>query len=95
MPGIRTPAEIQLCPWFAEWAKLRGFKTFSDVSLTAWMARFLIPMSVEVGVYTEVDTYSLLDKVLLHEMTHLFVTRHSSDVCAHPAAPLRIPIFLS
>lgn len=95
MPPIGTPAEIQLCPWFAGWANLRGFKTFKDASVSAWLARFAIPASFELGVFTEVDVYSLLDKVLLHEMTHLFVTHHSTDVRAQSQRPFCIPLFLS
>ena len=79
-PAANIAAEIQLCPWFVQYARFKRFKTFKDTSGTAFLATAAIPAARLLGIYTEVDAFALLDKVLLHEMTHLFVNHHAQDV---------------
>lgn len=81
-PAADIAAEIQICPWFLQYATIKRFKTIKDTSVTALLATAAIPTVQLLGIYAEVDAFSLLDKVLLHEMTHLFVNHHAEDVRA-------------
>ncbi|KAF2492916.1 hypothetical protein BU16DRAFT_466677 [Lophium mytilinum] len=65
------PTQIQLCPWFVDWVKSKEFKTASDVKKRTKIGRVVIKLveSKNFGL-KQIDAFSLLDKVLLHEMTH-------------------------
>ncbi|CAO2647427.1 Nn.00g083490.m01.CDS01 [Neocucurbitaria sp. VM-36] len=62
--------QIQLCPWFVDWIKDRKFKLHNDVARSN-IGRAVIKLaeSNKFG-FAQIDAFSLLDKVLLHEMTH-------------------------
>jgi hypothetical protein len=67
--------EIQICPWFLE--KSRGFKVsdLSDIShathqpVFAALSRMALP-AVSRAIYTPIDSFVLMDKVIVHELTH-------------------------
>ncbi|KAH7095929.1 hypothetical protein FB567DRAFT_544185 [Paraphoma chrysanthemicola] len=64
-------SEIQICPWFL--SKVRGYK-FKDLSslpsaVFSLVARVAVPIAARV-MYTPIDSFSLMDKTLVHEMTH-------------------------
>ncbi|KAH8724711.1 hypothetical protein GQ44DRAFT_727499 [Phaeosphaeriaceae sp. PMI808] len=64
--------EIQICPWFLE--KSRGFK-FSDLldllhqPFVAFLSRMAVPAAARL-LYTPIDAFVLMDKVIVHELTH-------------------------
>ncbi|KAF1836061.1 hypothetical protein BDW02DRAFT_596728 [Decorospora gaudefroyi] len=67
----RRPTQIQLCPWFVDWVKSKKFKLVGDVQKRTKIGRFVIKLAEWKGFgLAQIDAYSLLDKVLLHEMTH-------------------------
>ncbi|KAI4671726.1 uncharacterized protein J4E78_000222 [Alternaria triticimaculans] len=72
---VRRPAQIQLCSWFVDWIKQKEYKTADDVQKRTKIGRKMINraasnrMTFGLGL-NQIDAYSLLDKVLLHEMTH-------------------------
>ncbi|KAH7079688.1 hypothetical protein FB567DRAFT_552087 [Paraphoma chrysanthemicola] len=80
--GVKNPAgdplvvndmtQITLCPWFVDWVKERKFKLSSD-GLKQMVAKKVIQTSQKPNSrlgFAQIDAFSLLDKVLLHEMTH-------------------------
>jgi hypothetical protein len=63
--------EIQICPWFLR--KARGFK-FVDLMDTSQpfyslVSRVAIPLAART-MYTPIDAFLLMDKVIVHELTH-------------------------
>ncbi|KAF2653293.1 hypothetical protein K491DRAFT_662135 [Lophiostoma macrostomum CBS 122681] len=68
---IEKPTQIQLCPWFIDWIKNRKYKTADQLTKRANFGRFVIN-TVEKSNFglRQIDAFVLLDKVLLHEMTH-------------------------
>ncbi|SMY20775.1 unnamed protein product [Zymoseptoria tritici ST99CH_1A5] len=77
-----TPAQITLCPWFIEWATNAPYSTFST-AVKAKLARALIPLSAQNPFnypLAPVDAYGLLEKVILHELTHTLAGGKSDDV---------------
>ncbi|KAF1848131.1 uncharacterized protein K460DRAFT_333868 [Cucurbitaria berberidis CBS 394.84] len=74
MNGVKMspekPTQIQLCLWFVDWIKDRRFKLHNDVARSN-IGRAVIKLaeSKNFGL-RQIDAFSLLDKVLLHEMTH-------------------------
>ncbi|KAF1836063.1 hypothetical protein BDW02DRAFT_629070 [Decorospora gaudefroyi] len=65
------PTQIQLCLWFVDWVKNKEFKQGGDVQKRTKIGRFVIKLAESKGFgLAQIDAYSLLDKVLLHEMTH-------------------------
>ncbi|KAI4714120.1 hypothetical protein J4E89_001570 [Alternaria sp. Ai002NY15] len=65
------PAQIQLCTWFVDWIKQKKFKLSGDVQKRTKIGRAMINAAEwrQFGL-RQIDAFSLLDKVLLHEMTH-------------------------
>jgi hypothetical protein len=65
-------SEIQICPWFL--GKSRGF-AMSDLSslskqpFLAALSRFTVPVVAKMA-YTPLDSFVLMDKVIVHELTH-------------------------
>ncbi|CAN9244307.1 unnamed protein product [Alternaria alternata] len=67
----RQPTQIQLCTWFVDWIKQKKFKLSDDAQRRTNIGRAMINMA-EWNLFglTQIDAFNLLDKVLLHEMTH-------------------------
>ncbi|KAH7071450.1 hypothetical protein BKA63DRAFT_73050 [Paraphoma chrysanthemicola] len=65
------PTMIQLCPWFVSWIKERKYKLGKD-AMNTLIGKSLITISESKAPFgfAQIDSFSLLDKVLLHEMTH-------------------------
>ncbi|KAF2803251.1 uncharacterized protein BDZ99DRAFT_526623 [Mytilinidion resinicola] len=65
------PTQIQICPWFVDWVKFKNFKTPSDVKKRTKIGRAVIkPVESTNWGLRPIDAFSLLNKVILHEMTH-------------------------
>ncbi|KAF2006484.1 hypothetical protein P154DRAFT_569877 [Amniculicola lignicola CBS 123094] len=64
------PTQIQLCEWFVDWIKRKEIKTTKDLALKSRVASGFIKGSDKNRIFAQIDAESLLDKVLLHEMTH-------------------------
>jgi hypothetical protein len=64
-------SEIQICPWFL--ASTRGYKIkdLSSIPGSAYYAisKAAVPIVAKV-VYTPIDSFSLMDKTIVHELTH-------------------------
>ncbi|KAJ4377483.1 hypothetical protein N0V83_000308 [Neocucurbitaria cava] len=67
---VNQPTQIQLCPWFVDWVKDHKLKLHNDAARSN-IGRVVIKLaeSSKFG-FAQIDAFSLLDKVLLHEMTH-------------------------
>jgi hypothetical protein len=65
--------EIQICPWYLR--KARGFKVTDLVSMDqpfyTSLSRVVMPFAAKF-LYTPVDTFVLMDKTIVHELTHTF-----------------------
>lgn len=44
-PKRRLPSQIQICPWFINWVKIKRFKTWKDIKTKVVLFRFLRPLS--------------------------------------------------
>jgi hypothetical protein len=69
--GPNEYSEIQICPWFLQQA--RGLK-FTDLAHIgqysyALLSKWKLPKEAK-KFYTPLDTYLLMDKVIVHELTH-------------------------
>ncbi|KAH7123540.1 hypothetical protein B0J11DRAFT_397814, partial [Dendryphion nanum] len=62
--------QIQLCPWFVDWIKSKEYIMADDVRKRTKIGRLVVRAAASNIGFTEIDAYALLDKVLLHEMTH-------------------------
>lgn len=75
LPGDATTIDqIQVCPWFLQWAAKERYPTVYDLvvnhqGLFAKLAEHVIPWAIDKW-YTPMDLVSLFDKVFLHELTH-------------------------
>ncbi|KAF2855528.1 hypothetical protein T440DRAFT_513641 [Plenodomus tracheiphilus IPT5] len=58
---VPRASQIQLCPWFIHWVKSKEYRRQDDVMKRTNFGRMVINLA---------DSVNLLDKVLLHEMTH-------------------------
>ncbi|KAH3942841.1 hypothetical protein HBI56_053270 [Parastagonospora nodorum] len=65
----KPPTQIQLCPWFVDWIKNKEYKLHNDV-IRSNFGRYVIKKAEANQGLKQIDAFSLLDKVLLHEMTH-------------------------
>ncbi|KAF2826893.1 hypothetical protein CC86DRAFT_381954 [Ophiobolus disseminans] len=66
-----TPVGLDdiLCPWFVDWIAKRKFKT--QHAVVGNIGKFLTRFSGRSRFsFAQIDSFNLLDKVLLHEMTH-------------------------
>ncbi|GME51410.1 hypothetical protein GTA08_BOTSDO07478 [Neofusicoccum parvum] len=78
-PTARYPSQIQICPWFITWAKGNRYQTWEDVQKKAKFFEKALPY-LSKWPFTPIDAESLLDKVILHEMTHTRAGWMSRDV---------------
>lgn len=78
----RKASQIQLCPWMLDWAKkIKGLIDAKDLNKKAKTVEFLANFAVNHDfVLTPIDIESILDKVILHEMTHTIVGGESTDI---------------
>jgi hypothetical protein len=64
-------SEIQICPWFL--TNVRGYqlKDLSSLPTSAYhlLSKIALPVAAK-AVYTPIDSFSLMDKTILHELTH-------------------------
>ncbi|KAF1962963.1 hypothetical protein CC80DRAFT_399507 [Byssothecium circinans] len=63
------PTQIQLCPWFIDFIKTKKYKLGYQVARSN-IGRFVVKKAESNQGLTQIDAFSLPDKVLLHEMTH-------------------------
>ncbi|KAF1954803.1 hypothetical protein CC80DRAFT_416825 [Byssothecium circinans] len=63
------PTQIQLCAWFIDWIKSKEYKLGDQVARTR-IGRKVVKKAEGNKFLRQIDAFSLLDKVLLHEMTH-------------------------
>lgn len=63
---------MQICPWFLDYAMKKNPAFQDGVQKTLWskIMTGIVPI-VKKTAYTDIDVLSLIDKVLLHEMTHV------------------------
>jgi hypothetical protein len=86
-------SEIQICPWFLR--KSRGFK-FTDIqdtsqSFYALLSRIAIPVVARV-VYKPIGALVLMDKVIVHELTHTSQAFPATvDMSENPYGKYKIP----
>lgn len=68
-PNRRKFSQINLCPWFLDYATKAKFADRSSIqaNVVSKLARALDGLATAI-LYTEVDLLSLFDKVLLHEV---------------------------
>ncbi|PKY00046.1 hypothetical protein P168DRAFT_285561 [Aspergillus campestris IBT 28561] len=79
-PG-NTPSQLQLCPWFIEWMQGINIKNVHKVDKKSVFWKILSKGLVKMkAVLTPMDVASLLDKVILHELTHTRNAGESDDV---------------
>ncbi|OCK74168.1 hypothetical protein K432DRAFT_311268, partial [Lepidopterella palustris CBS 459.81] len=73
--------QIQICPWFLEYAMKDSYRFKNDVKadLLARMALKLDELVTDKW-YTPVDLIMLFDKVTLHELTHTWAGTETIDV---------------
>jgi hypothetical protein len=64
-------SEIQICPWFLTNVRGYQFKDLSSLPSTAYhlLGKIAIPVAAK-ALYTPIDSFSLMDKTILHELTH-------------------------
>ncbi|KAH7355652.1 hypothetical protein BKA66DRAFT_475297 [Pyrenochaeta sp. MPI-SDFR-AT-0127] len=65
-------SEVQICPWFL--GQSRGFKlsdlpSLSNQPFVAFLSRLALPAAAKV-LYTPIDSFVFMDKVIAHELTH-------------------------
>ncbi|KAH8693463.1 hypothetical protein GQ44DRAFT_832706 [Phaeosphaeriaceae sp. PMI808] len=69
VPGLYS--EIQICPWFL--TNVRGYKLKDLASLGSsfyhLISKVVVPV-VAKTVYTPIDSFALMDKTIVHELTH-------------------------
>ncbi|KAF2468916.1 uncharacterized protein BDR25DRAFT_289905 [Lindgomyces ingoldianus] len=64
------PTQIQICPWFVDWIKNHDYKLHNDVARSN-IGRTVVKVTESTNhILRQIDAFNLLDKVLLHEMTH-------------------------
>ncbi|GME66162.1 hypothetical protein GTA08_BOTSDO07478 [Neofusicoccum parvum] len=63
-------SQIQICPWFLNYAKGKEYNTWEDVQKKTKLLNFAVPILSNGWPLTPIDAISLFDKVLLHELTH-------------------------
>jgi hypothetical protein len=75
-------SQIQLCPWMLDWAKkIKGLIDAKDLNKKARFVEYLANKAVAQDiVLSPIDLESILDKVILHEMTHTVVGGASRDI---------------
>ncbi|QIX01858.1 hypothetical protein AMS68_007375 [Peltaster fructicola] len=66
----KHPAQITINTWFLQWAYHARYQRWNDWSIAAAAASILIPLTTLGWPLTPIDALTLLDKVLLHELTH-------------------------
>ncbi|KAH7413560.1 hypothetical protein DE146DRAFT_203 [Phaeosphaeria sp. MPI-PUGE-AT-0046c] len=79
----RKPTQLQLCPWFIDWIKNKEYKFHRDVRRTNIGQHVIKAAESSKYGFRQIDVFSLLDKVLLHEMTHgrsIFTTKWDKKV---------------
>jgi hypothetical protein len=75
------PSHVQICPWFINWMKWVDTKSFKDAQTKAMFYQGLSKgLSKIHTLLTPIDVDSLLDKVILHELSHTSVAGKSLDV---------------
>ncbi|KAJ5464868.1 uncharacterized protein N7458_000554 [Penicillium daleae] len=75
------PSQVQLCPWFLNWMKSKDTKSLRDAEAKGLFWRAISKgLSKAHTLLTPIDVISLLDKVVLHELTHTRVAGESLDV---------------
>lgn len=82
MRFIYQYTEIQICPWFLR--KSRGLKVTDLVDTNqpfyATLSKLVIPVAAKL-LYTPIDVFILMDKVIVHELMH-----------THQAYPLAVDL---
>jgi hypothetical protein len=75
------PSQVQICPWFINWMKSVDTKDFEDAKMKAKIYQGVSStLSKMHTLLTPIDVVSLLDKVILHELSHTRVAGESLDV---------------
>ncbi|KAF1846476.1 uncharacterized protein K460DRAFT_406679 [Cucurbitaria berberidis CBS 394.84] len=64
-------SEIQICPWYLRKARGFKFKDLADIpaSIYSALGKVAIPTMAKLK-YTPIDIFLLMDKVIVHELTH-------------------------
>jgi hypothetical protein len=75
------PSQVQICPWFINWMQNVDTDTMKDAQKKA---KFYEKVSQRLAkmhtLLTPIDVESLLDKVILHELTHTRPGGQAEDV---------------
>jgi hypothetical protein len=75
------PSQVQICPWFINWMKSVDTKSLKDAKTKAMFYQGVSKaLSKMHTLLTPIDVDSLLDKVILHELSHTSVAGKSLDV---------------
>jgi hypothetical protein len=78
----RMPCQIQIAPWYLKFERRKAtkFQLSKDLlSVRANLAPMVLPVTAKF-LFAPIDTMTLLDKVILHEFTHLPKAGLSIDV---------------
>jgi hypothetical protein len=89
-PNEDKPPQIQICPWFINWMKSVDTHSLKDAQPKALFWRAVsTSLSKMHTLLTPIDVDSLLDKVILHELTHTRVAGVAEDVDGSSFATVR------
>ncbi|KAJ5455566.1 uncharacterized protein N7458_003830 [Penicillium daleae] len=89
-PNKDKPPQIQICPWFINWMKSVDTHSLKDAQPKALFWRAVsTSLSKMHTLLTPIDVDSLLDKVILHELTHTRVAGVAEDVDGPSFATVR------
>lgn len=80
-------SQIQICPWFINYAKGKKYNTWTDVQKKTKIFKWSVPKLDGGWPLTPVDSAALLEKVLLHELSHTNSAGQNVDVCL----PVHVP----
>lgn len=79
-----VPSQLQICPWFLDWMKNQDegkpSEPFHRANILQNLVIPLLKTKVGRNLLSDIDSTSLFDKVLLHEMTHTFGAGKCKDV---------------
>lgn len=69
--SITQYSEIQICPWFLAYARGYNRKDLESLPTRTFTAasKIVIPIAARTK-YTSIDVFSLMDKTIVHELTH-------------------------
>ncbi|KAF2422623.1 hypothetical protein EJ08DRAFT_653099 [Tothia fuscella] len=80
--NFNTPSQVQFAPWYIAFLKRQStkFKISKDLfNFKATAMKLAMPVTAKT-IFSPIDSVSLLDKVILHELTHAARAGVSIDI---------------